>query len=158
MRIAKLLRRVTVLLWCSLAVILTVFLAGNRDKAAAQTTSDVATQNATPQNQGNRPTKRKSEMPGAVPGATYVGSDTCKNCHDEIYSKHFEGTPHFALLKGGEHGCEDCHGPGSAHVEGGGDKAKIVRFSQLSPEQASRRCLQCHESSLENMNFMRSVH
>ena len=59
MRIAKLLRRVTVLLWCSLAVILTVFLAGNRDKAAAQTTSDVATQNATPQNQGNRPSQKK---------------------------------------------------------------------------------------------------
>ncbi|PYX89138.1 MAG: cytochrome C [Acidobacteria bacterium] len=102
--------------------------------------------------------KRTSEMPGAVPGATYVGSDTCKSCHDEIYSKHFEGTPHFALLKENAHGCEDCHGPGSAHVEGGGDPAKIIRFSQLSPAQASQRCLQCHESSLENVNFSRSVH
>ena len=116
MSIAKLFCRVTLLLLCSLAVILTLLLGGNRDKAAAQSTSDVAAQNATPQNQSKRPAKRTSDMPGAVSGATYVGSDTCKNCHDEIYSKHFEVTPHFALLKGVEHGCEDCHGPGSAHV------------------------------------------
>lgn len=102
--------------------------------------------------------KQVADSPGAVPGATYAGSDTCKNCHDDIYSKHFEGTPHFALTKSGGHGCEDCHGPGSAHVEGGGDKTKIIRFSELSAEEASKRCLQCHESSLENMNFLRSVH
>ena len=99
-----------------------------------------------------------SALPGAVPGATYVGADTCKGCHDEIYAKHFDGTPHFALLKGGQHGCEDCHGPGSAHVEGGGDKTKIIRFSELSAAQASQRCLHCHETSLENMNFSRSIH
>lgn len=102
--------------------------------------------------------KRTSELPGAVPGATYVGSDTCKNCHDEIYSQHFQGTPHFSLIKAGQHGCEDCHGPGSAHVDGGGDKTKIIRFSTLSPAQASQRCLQCHETSLENVNFNSSVH
>jgi DmsE family decaheme c-type cytochrome len=102
--------------------------------------------------------KQVAVMPGAVPGATYVGSDSCKNCHDDVYTKHFEGTPHFALTKEGGHGCEDCHGPGSAHVESGGDKTKIIRFSELSPVEASKRCLQCHESSLENMNFLRSVH
>lgn len=101
--------------------------------------------------------KKSAELPGAVPGATYVGSDTCKTCHEDIYSQHFQGTPHFALLKT-QHGCEDCHGPGSAHVESGGDVTKIIRFSQLSPAQISDRCLQCHESNLENVNFKRSVH
>ncbi len=102
--------------------------------------------------------KRTSEMPGAVPGAKYVGADTCKTCHDEIYTKHFENTPHFALLQGHAHGCEDCHGPGSAHVDSAGDPTKIVRFSQLSPAQASQRCLECHETNLENVNFSGSVH
>jgi DmsE family decaheme c-type cytochrome len=97
-------------------------------------------------------------LPGEVPGATFVGADTCKTCHEDIYTKHFEGTPHYALLKEQKHGCEDCHGPGSAHVEAGGDPTKIIRFSQLSAAQASQRCLQCHESSLENVNFSRSVH
>lgn len=100
-----------------------------------------------------------SQLPGAVPGANYVGSDSCKGCHEEIYTKHFEGTPHAALLKEeGKHGCEDCHGPGSAHVEGGGDKTKIIRFSELSAAQASQRCLGCHQSSLENSNYNRSAH
>ena len=67
MRIAKLLRRVTLLLLCSLTVILSLVFAGNRDKAAAQSTADVAAQNATPQNQGKPAAKGKSEMPGAVP-------------------------------------------------------------------------------------------
>ena len=48
----------------------------------------------------------------------YVGSETCKTCHEEIYSA-FASTPHFATTmdakldahKGPEwHGCEACHG------------------------------------------------
>ena len=59
----------------------------------------------------------------------YVGSDTCKTCHEEIYT-HFATTAHFATTmdskldsqKGVEwHGCEACHGPGKEHVDGGGD-------------------------------------
>jgi hypothetical protein len=34
--------------------------------------------------------------------------------------------------------CESCHGPGSAHVLGGGDKAKIVR------DVPEARCRECH--------------
>lgn len=158
MRFTKFLRRGTVFPICSFAFPLVFLLTGGHSKAAAQSSPNITQNSTQPQNGEKRAAKKTSEMPGAVPGATYVGSDTCKGCHDEIYSKHFQGTPHFALLKAGAHGCEDCHGPGSAHVEGNGDKTKIIRFAQLSPEQASRRRLQCHESSLENMNFMRSVH
>jgi hypothetical protein len=113
-RIAKLSQRVAVLLAFSLVIILMLLFDGDRSKAAAQSSPDAASQNATQnanqqQNRGKHAARKTSDMPGAVPGATYVGSDTCKNCHDEIYSKHFEGTPHFALLKEGAHGCEDCH-------------------------------------------------
>ena len=98
------------------------------------------------------------DSPGVPPGAHYVGADTCKGCHNDLYDKNFANTPHAALLKEGKHGCEDCHGPGSAHVEAGGDKTKIVRFSELTASQASERCLRCHQSSVENSTFSQSVH
>jgi len=72
-------------------------------------------------------------------GSKFVGADTCKTCHSDLYEKNFANTAHAALLKDGKHGCEDCHGAGSAHVEAGGDKTKIIRFSQLSPAEASHR-------------------
>jgi DmsE family decaheme c-type cytochrome len=75
-----------------------------------------------------------------------------------VYDKGFAGTPHAALLKEGKHGCEDCHGPGSAHVAGGGDKTKILRFAGLTPAQSSRVCMACHQANLENSQFSQSVH
>lgn len=90
-------------------------------------------------------------------GSKYVGAETCRGCHADVYEKSFANTPHAALLKENKHGCEDCHGPGSAHAESG-DKSKIIRFSELSAAQASRRCLSCHQSNLENSAFSQSVH
>ena len=91
-------------------------------------------------------------------GSTYVGAETCKSCHAELYDKSFAATPHAALLKEGKHGCEDCHGAGSAHVEGGGDVTKIIIFSKLSAAQASQRCMRCHQSNEENSDFAESMH
>jgi DmsE family decaheme c-type cytochrome len=91
-------------------------------------------------------------------GSTYVGADTCKTCHADVYDKTFVNTPHGALLKEGKHGCEDCHGAGSAHVEGGGDKTKIFSFKGVRPETISRRCMTCHEANPEQREFMRSTH
>lgn len=96
--------------------------------------------------------------------AQYVGSETCKGCHEEV-EKGLHANPHFALLESDKkpanaawHGCESCHGPGSAHVEGGGDKTKILNFKDLSPEKASAQCLTCHQTSHEQVNFKRSPH
>jgi len=96
--------------------------------------------------------------PAAAESAQYAGSDACKTCHAELYSKSFEATPHFKTTLKGGHGCESCHGPGAAHVEGGGDATKIVRFSQLSRQQASGRCLSCHGDSYGQAHFSRSGH
>ena len=59
----------------------------------------------------------------------YVGAETCKTCHEEIYDA-WEKTPHWKTTlnkEGGpsKQGCEGCHGPGADHVAGGGDKTKI---------------------------------
>ena len=105
-------------------------------------------------------TGKKEMRDGKIPGAQYVGSDTCKTCHEDIY-KNFAATPHWKTTlnkKSPGQGCESCHGPGSAHVDGGGDKTKIIVFKELSAEESSRRCMTCHEYGEEHANFNRSQH
>jgi DmsE family decaheme c-type cytochrome len=91
-------------------------------------------------------------------GPQYAGTDTCKTCHEELYDKSFERTPHFKTTLGGGHGCESCHGPGSAHVEGGGDVSKIVSFKSLPKSDVNKRCLSCHGENLKQRHFSSSVH
>jgi DmsE family decaheme c-type cytochrome len=90
--------------------------------------------------------------------AQYVGSDTCMGCHEDLYKQGFEGTPHFQTTLNEGHGCESCHGPGSEHVEGGGDKTKIIRFETLSRQESSTRCLSCHGESNKQRHFAASSH
>jgi DmsE family decaheme c-type cytochrome len=52
--------------------------------------------------------------------------------------------------------CESCHGPGQAHVDGGGDVTKIFRFNKTSSTQIDSTCLGCHASA--HPNFERSPH
>lgn len=78
--------------------------------------------------------------------SSYVGSDTCQPCHDDIY-KTIEGSAHGDLLESrnaSQHGCESCHGPGAAHVNGNGDASKIFRFGEASVEVVRARCGACH--------------
>jgi DmsE family decaheme c-type cytochrome len=121
-----------------------------------------------------QPQKKSSKAPAPAgsPGgkadfrdgdpSQYVGAETCKTCHEDIY-KNFETTPHFATTldtkKGpGWHGCEACHGPGKEHVEGGGDTTKIFTFKNVSAQEASERCLGCHTYGEEHSNFARAAH
>src|SRR5258708_33541980 len=78
----------------------------------------------------------------------YVGSENCKTCHEDMPSKGFyktyEDSPHYVTTldtkKGPEwRGCEACHGPGKAHVDGGGDKTKIFTFKNASAQEISGR-------------------
>lgn len=84
--------------------------------------------------------------PPSIPGASYLGSETCATCH-EAQSKYFKLNDHSSITlnisdedaeAGQVEGCESCHGPGSLHVEGEGDKTKIIR---ADPETA---CFKCH--------------
>lgn len=60
-----------------------------------------------------------------VPGANYVGSDTCEQCHDKIYQGFINTADHARLITPGPNamavGCESCHGPCSLHVESGAE-------------------------------------
>jgi DmsE family decaheme c-type cytochrome len=98
---------------------------------------------------------QKSQTPLAT---GLVGSETCAMCHADV-AKKFTDNPHskLALQHGGQGAtCESCHGPGQAHVEGGGDVSKIIRPSQLSPKQLDATCLGCHAGA--HPNFLRSPH
>ena len=97
----------------------------------------------------------------AVPSA-YVGANTCKTCHEQQVNN-IQNTRHWTSLSKGPqgeavHSCETCHGPGAAHVEGGGDKTKIFSFKGATPQAINERCLQCHSTTRELTNFSRSAH
>src|SRR5579872_1594138 len=97
----------------------------------------------------------------AASDSAYVGADTCKTCHEEVYDA-WEKTPHWKTMlnKGtpSKQGCEGCHGPGAEHVAGGGDKSKIYVFEGKSREETSERCLTCHSDSRAQGHFPQSAH
>lgn len=85
------------------------------------------------------------DSPGKSPG--YVGAETCKSCHDEEYAS-VSATAHkelFAEREVKKQGCEACHGPGQAHLDGNGDASKIFRFSDARLAAVRTRCGACHQ-------------
>lgn len=92
----------------------------------------------------------------------YVGSQTCAACHEAQF-KSVAGTKHgmlenLAASKGKVVGCESCHGPGKAHVEGSGDVTKIISFKNKNQKEISESCLSCHAGKQEHNNFRRGEH
>src|SRR5579885_428807 len=59
-----------------------------------------------------------------VPGAKYIGSKECEQCHDKLY-RDFATADHARLIAEGPKalnaGCESCHGPCSLHSDSGGE-------------------------------------
>jgi predicted CXXCH cytochrome family protein len=88
-----------------------------------------------------------------IPGASRLGSDTCTACHDDT-SKNFQHA--FHKQQGVE--CEDCHGNGSLHVEGGGDVSKIISFRKRSAADANGACLSCHAGDARLRNWITGTH
>ena len=97
-----------------------------------------------------------------VPGAKYVGSADCEQCHEDI-TKSFKTADHSRLVAIGpnakEVGCESCHGPCSLHEDSGGDVKTPFSFTPgrplpaglagvtpgMSPARATEIvCYQCH--------------
>jgi DmsE family decaheme c-type cytochrome len=99
-----------------------------------------------------------SQPKAAADSTDFVGQETCATCHADVATK-FGTNPHsrLALQHAGKGvTCESCHGPGKAHVEGGGDVTKIRRFDKLSAKDVSATCLGCHAGA--HPNFDRSPH
>jgi len=88
-----------------------------------------------------------------IPGASSVGSDTCTACHEDT-SRNFQHA--FHKQQGVE--CEDCHGNGSLHVEGGGEVAKIVSFWKRPVQAANGVCLGCHARDEKARHWLGGSH
>ena len=96
-----------------------------------------------------------------VPGAKYIGSSECEQCHDDIY-RGFQTADHSRLIAAGTNsinvGCESCHGPCSLHSDSGGDVKPPFSYTSGRPEPTSLStlagvpparatetvCYQCH--------------
>jgi DmsE family decaheme c-type cytochrome len=122
--------------------------------------------------------KGSSSAPAAVPKApvsaphrtsapveaTYVGAKVCMTCHAtqaESFSHTLMGR--IGKTQKGKFDCENCHGPGSAHVKAGGGRG-VGGIISFRPEDQSRTaeennaiCLSCHERG-DRTNWQGSTH
>jgi predicted CXXCH cytochrome family protein len=88
-----------------------------------------------------------------IPGAKPVGSETCATCHADV-AKNFQHA--FHEQQGVK--CEDCHGNGSLHVDGGGDVSKIISLKNRSAADANGVCLSCHAQDENTRHWTTGVH
>ena len=87
-------------------------------------------------------TTRIVAPPPQVPGAKFVGTAACADCHEPI-TKPFKTATHALLMAKGTNafgtGCESCHGAGSVHVNAGGGRGNII-----NPKRSPEICFNCH--------------
>jgi DmsE family decaheme c-type cytochrome len=91
-------------------------------------------------------------QPSVPINATTVGTKVCVTCHassNEQFSHTLMGR--LAKTQKGKFECENCHGPGSAHVKAGGGRG-VGGMISFRPDDKSRTaaennaiCLTCHE-------------
>jgi predicted CXXCH cytochrome family protein len=100
-------------------------------------------------------------VPPQIPGATYVGSQACAQCHENI-TRDFKTASHARLMAPGTNavnmGCESCHGPGSLHVDSAGERKPTPNYGPgsphlmsgsqrqtiINPRRSSQNCFSCH--------------
>jgi predicted CXXCH cytochrome family protein len=97
--------------------------------------------------------ERQIIAPPDIPGAKFVGNQTCYDCHTN-YVRAFSFSPHARIHTPtsqvpGNSGCESCHGPGSLHVASGGGRGQLI----VNPGRDSQACFNCHLETHAQFNL-----
>ena len=95
--------------------------------------------------------------------AHFVGDKVCAGCH-AVQIAEFKKTlmGRISITQPGKFDCENCHGPGSAHVKAGGGRGVggIMSFEADDPRSAEEKnsvCLACHQRG-DRTNWAGSTH
>jgi len=106
----------------------------------------------------------RAQTPPAAPAALpagYVGSETCKICHEDIYNA-FGKSPHQAIETNAKRGfigrgCESCHGAAQKHTETA-SATEIRNPAKLVAAAADKICLTCHLNQPTHVGRLESSH
>jgi DmsE family decaheme c-type cytochrome len=116
---------------------------------------------ARPQEPPPPPPTAAQQQPAAEAAkpAEATASMSCGDCHDQ--AKVFGTNPHAhgKASKGAvvpNAVCEGCHGNGTAHMEGGGDKTLI--YKPVGVAGANKTCLSCHDTTSERISRHTGIH
>jgi DmsE family decaheme c-type cytochrome len=127
--------------------------------AQADTLMDWLAGKGAPQAPAATPPKAKSGNRSAAPvEAHIIGSKACQTCHSPLiaeFRKTLMGKIGATPNGKGKFECENCHGPGSAHVAAGGGRGVggILSFGADDPRSVDERnsvCLGCHQKGERN--------
>jgi DmsE family decaheme c-type cytochrome len=100
------------------------------------------------------------------PTAEYTGTMNCLMCHED-YKEGFLLTRHALSLgdekaKPADQGCEQCHGPGSLHLESignePGERGIYAFIEDKADDQYLATCLRCHEAKIDSDSWLEGYH
>ena len=124
--------------------------------------ADAAAQKQEPPKPAVQEAKPAEAEPAPPAGPkTYVGSETCQTCHEDIFNS-FQKDPHKSVdadkKRGWENNaCESCHGPASSHAETASAE-EIINPAKLPPARADETCLTCHRNQPTHIGRIQSGH
>ena len=106
-------------------------------------------------------TKPPSKPAALASVKSFVGSDVCMACHQEVFDA-FQKNSHksvdFDKARGREnHACEGCHGPGSSHAETL-SVDEIVNPARLPAAKGEETCLACHRNQRTHIGRLQNSH
>ena len=90
---------------------------------------------------GQEPSAHKEKPPPNPQPASYAGSDSCKDCHAELYDG-WAKSPHWKTTLNAKEGpskqgCEGCHGAAASHIADPSDTFQSFSFLRTLPRRIS---------------------